>query len=90
MLTRTDGVWPTATSDDPLNITVEYEYGPAIPDGMTARQGMLLAQHWLVASRVPASAESFTDALGSYGFDQTRLPYETYQWLKQHKSVFFA
>jgi hypothetical protein len=53
------------------------------------RIAMMIARHQMVSSRVPAGAASFTDAVGSYSFDETRLPYEAYHWIKQHSSGAF-
>jgi hypothetical protein len=91
LLHRTDSVWPSATVDDPLNCVVEYEYGQPYPVDGADRVAMLIAKHWLVSSRVPDVASSFNDALGTYTFDESRLPWEAYSWLRNHKlSGFFA
>lgn len=86
LLQRTDDAWTQATSDDPLNVTVEYEYGQPFPVDGADRVGMIIARHWLVSSRVPDTASSWTDQLGSsYSFDESRLPWEAYSWLRNHK-----
>jgi hypothetical protein len=71
-------------------VTVEYEYGQPYPADGADRVGMMLASHWLGSSRIPSSAASYTDALGSYTFDETRLPFEVYQWMKARRTVVFA
>ena len=91
ILQRTDAAWTQAQSDSPLNVTIEYEYGQPYPVDAADRIGMLIARHWLVGSRIPSHASSFNDALGTYGFDETRLPLEAWQWLKDHRiQGFFA
>lgn len=87
VLYRKDNTWTSCTSDDPLNVTVEYEYGLPHPVENVSRVAMLLARHWLVASRVPNNAMAYTDALGSYQFDETRLPFEAWSWVKAHRGL---
>lgn len=90
-LALTTGVWASSTTADPFNVVVEYEYGLPYPDGAADRIAMMIAQQWLTSSRIPSSAASFTDPLGSYTFDETRLPFEAYQWIKAHRTpVFFG
>lgn len=89
LITRTDNTWTKPTTTDPRNIVIEYEYGQPYPVDGVDRVAMMIARHQLVASRVPTSAQSFTDAAGSYTFDETRLPYEAYHWIKQHKAGAF-
>lgn len=90
-LVRTDAAWTAPSITNPYNVTLEYEYGlPYSVDGVD-RIAMLIARHWLVASRIPGNAASFTDTLGSYTFDETKLPFEAYQWIKSHRAhAFFA
>lgn len=90
-LVRTDAAWTAPTITDPYNVTLEYEYGmPYLVDGVD-RIAMMIARHWLVSSRIPGNAASFTDTLGSYSFDETKLPYEAYHWIKAHRAhAFFA
>lgn len=81
-----DASWTKATSDDPYNITVEYEYGIPFPIEGADRIAQMIARQWLVSSRVPAHAESFSDPLGTFSFgDSSKLPFEAYQWIKGHK-----
>ena len=89
-LVRTDAGWTRATSTDLWNCTVEYEYGQPYPVEGVDRIAMMIARQWLVASRIPSSASTYTDSLGSYSFDETRLPFEAYAWIKAHRSVVFA
>lgn len=92
VLERTDAAWAKATSDSPLNVTVEYEYGQPYPVDGADRIAMLIARQWLVSSRIPANNSSFNDALGTFTFaDESRLPFEAYSWLRNHKTGgFFA
>lgn len=89
LITRTDGTWTKPTSTNPRNVVVEYEYGQPYPVDGVDRIAMMIARHQLVASRVPGSAQSFTDAAGSYTFDETRLPYEAWHWIKAHQAGTF-
>ena len=90
-LALTDGVWTKSATSDPWNVAVDYEYGHPYPDGAVDRVAMLIAQQWLTSNRIPSNAASFTDPLGSYTFDETRLPFEAYQWIKAHRTpVFFG
>lgn len=90
-LALTDGTWTKATTGDPFNVVVEYEYGNPYPDGAVDRVAMLIAQQWITSSRIPSSAASFTDPLGSYTFDESRLPFEAYKWIQSHRTpVFFG
>lgn len=88
-ITRTDNTWTKPTSTNPRNVVIEYEYGQPYPTDGVDRVAMMMARQQLVASRVPTSAQSFTDAGGSYTFDETRLPYEAYHWIKRHKTGAF-
>jgi hypothetical protein len=82
-----DASWSKATATSPYNITVEYEYGLAYPVDEVDRIAMMIARHWLVSSRVPSHAESFSDPLGSYSFgDSSKLPFEAYQWIKSRRA----
>lgn len=90
-LNLTEGSWEKATNTNPWNVTVEYEYGQPYPTEGVDRIAMMIAQQWLTSNRIPSSASSFTDQLGSYTFDSTRLPFEAWQWIQAHKTaVFFA
>ena len=90
-LTRTGGTWTHPTATNPHNVVVEYEYGLPYPVDEVDRIAMMAARHQLVTSRVPANAQSFTDALGSYTFDETRLPFEAWKWINQHRvGAFFG
>jgi hypothetical protein len=84
-LTRTDQAWTSATQTDPYNVSIEYEYGVPFTVSGVDRIAMLIARHWLVASRIPGSASAYTDTLGSYTFDETRLPFEAWQWIKAQR-----
>jgi hypothetical protein len=91
LLTRTDAAWTRPTSDDPYNVVVEYEYGQPYPVDRVDEIAMMIARQWLVPSRIPGSAQSFADSSGSYSFDETRLPWEAYDWIKRQKAgAFFA
>jgi hypothetical protein len=85
LLTLTDSVFPR--SETPL--VLEYEYGLGYPVGIASRVGMLLAKQWLVSSRIPSGADTFTDPLGSYGMNDSRLPFEAYNWLRQKSLAYF-
>lgn len=85
VLQRTDAAWTAATTDSPFNVTIEYEYGQPYPVDGADRIAMMLAKHWLVTTRIPDTATAFNDALGSFSFDETRLPYEVFTWLRNHK-----
>lgn len=86
LLERTDASWTQATSSDPRNVTVEYEYGQPFPVDGADRIAMILARHWLVTTRIPDSAGSYNDALGNFVFEPGRLPWEAWTWLKNHKT----
>lgn len=91
LLQRTDEAWTAASSESPLNVTVEYEYGQPYPVDGADRIAMMIARHWLVSTRIPPSASAFNDALGTFSFDESRLPWEAFSWLKNHKiQGFFA
>lgn len=90
-LVRSGDVWTRGTTTDPVNVVVEYEYGQPYPVDGVDRVAMLIARQQLVASRVPSNAQSFTDALGTYTFDESRLPYEAWHWIRAHQAgVFFG
>lgn len=84
-LTRTDASWTKATNTNPLNVTVEYEYGLPYPVDRVDEVAMMIARQWLVSSRVPSGASSFTDPVGTYEFNDSRLPYEAWTWIKSRR-----
>lgn len=90
-LRRTDEAWTKTTSDDPFNVTVEYEYGLPYPVDGADRIGMMLARHMLVSTRIPDSAASYSNELANFTFSSSRLPYEAWKWIQDHKTGgFFA
>jgi hypothetical protein len=89
LITRSDNTWTRPTRTNPRNVVIEYEYGQPYPVDGVDRIAMMIARHQLASSRVPASAQSFTDSVGSYTFDETRIPYEAYHWLKAHQAGAF-
>jgi hypothetical protein len=85
-LLKTEGHWEASSQSDPLNVAIQYVYGlPYSLDGVD-RIAMMLARHFLVASRQPANAVSYNDALGTYQFDQTRIPREVWDWIRAHRA----
>jgi hypothetical protein len=89
LITRGDNTWTKPTRTNPRNVVIEYEYGQPYPVDGVDRVAMMMARQQLAASRIPGAAQSFTDALGSYTFDETRLPFEAYHWIKSHQSAAF-
>ena len=84
-LVRSDATWTKPTSTTPLNTTVEYVYGLPVPVDGVDRVAMMIAAHQLKASRIPDNASSFSDPLGTYQFDSTRLPFEAWKWIQAHR-----
>jgi hypothetical protein len=89
LITRGDNTWTKPTRTNPRNVVIEYEYGQPYPVDGVDRVAMMMARQQLAASRIPGAAQSFTDALGSDTFDETRLPFEAYHWIKSHQSAAF-
>lgn len=89
VVTRTDNTWTKPTLTNPNNVVIEFEYGQPYPVDGVDRIAMLMARQQLVATRIPSSAQSFSDPAGSYTFDESRLPYEAYHWIKRHKAGAF-
>jgi len=90
-LLHTTSTWSAPTATDPLNVTVEYEYGRQdAPDGVN-RVGLLLLRDRLVPSAIPDAAISFQDEGGAYQMVReggpmrniTRIP-EVNAWLTAH------
>jgi len=88
-LIRTDGVWTAATTADPMNVTVEWEYGVTPHDGVD-RVGMLLAADRLRVTAISDRASSFTDETGTLRFATpgrggavSSIP-EVNEWVRAH------
>jgi len=68
-LTRTDGVWSSATVSSPVNVVVEYEHGHETVPGDIKRAALVLLRTHLVKDQVGAGlsdrAVSLTDEVGT-------------------------
>ena len=87
---RTDADWPSATSSNPRNIVIEYEYGLSGPQDGSERVLMALVAADLVPSLVSDRAMSMSTEFGieryvtaGFGNAVTSLP-EVNAWVLQH------
>ena len=84
--------WSSATTNDPLNVTVEYTYGhPYLVDSVD-RIAMLLAADRLRETALSSRATTWSDELGTYRFETpgragnvSTIP-EVNEWVKAHRS----
>lgn len=82
---RTDGLWTPATSADPFNVVIEYEYGDH-PVSIEAREKALeFLLHNAVPSDLAGSALSWSNEDGSFSRDTSGWAYPTavYEFLKR-------
>ena len=85
-LLKTDGYWTRWSQGDPFNVTVEYEYGLPYPIDGVDRIAMKIARNQLVANRIPGNAVGYSNDLGSFQFDPSRLDREAWEWIKSHRA----
>jgi hypothetical protein len=86
MLRRINGSWTSATSTDPLNIVIEYEYGM---ENYEAREnGLRLLAANAIPSDVSSRATSFSDEDGT--FRLTTLPVQVEEFLRSYSGRTFV
>lgn len=91
LISRTSGVFSSATSSSPLNVVVEWEYGLPFPVDGADRVGMALLVDRLVPSAYPERAISWDSEFGTVRMvteggpmmNRTRIPHVN-QWLRDH------
>jgi hypothetical protein len=90
-LYHTTRSWSTPTGSDPLNVTVEYEYGaPSLVDGVD-RIALILIRNRLVKTAIDDRTISLAGEFGTQRFvteggpmnNPTRWP-EANQWISEH------
>lgn len=94
---RTDGFFKKPTSEYPLPVVVEYEYGWDYIRNGVDRIGLKLLLERLVASNIPDRATSFNDSMGNIALvteggrfkNPTRLP-EVNQWIDENSEKVFG
>lgn len=94
---RTDGHFSEATSEYPLPIVVEYEYGWDYIRNGVDRIGLKLLLDRIISTNIPDRATSFNDELGNIslvtqggGFkNPTRIP-EVNQWIDENSEKVFG
>lgn len=94
---RTDGHFSEATSEYPLPIVVEYEYGWDYIRNGVDRIGLKLLLDRIISTNIPNRATSFNDELGNIslvtqggGFkNPTRIP-EVNQWIDENSEKVFG
>lgn len=90
-LVRTDAAWTKATRSDPLNVVVEYVYGPPYAVDGVDRIALSLLVDRLVPSPFPDRTLSATTEFGTVRYVQpggpqnnvSRLP-EVNEWVRAH------
>lgn len=85
-LILTAGTWSYPSSTDPLNVTVEYEYGIDPPDSEAHEMALEMVVSLLVPSDVSHYAESFTNPTGTSSFVREGswvYPNRVHEWLKR-------
>lgn len=86
---RTIGTWSRGTSSDPLNVVVEYEYGPDPVPLEANENGLRMALANLVPSDISGYAQTYASEDGtiSFGPNAFAWPTRVFEWLKYHKPV---
>lgn len=84
--------WTSASTNDPLNVTVEYTYGHPYQVDSVDRIAMLLAADRLRETALSSRATTWSDELGTYRFETpgragnvSTIP-EVNEWVKAHRS----
>ena len=80
------GSFTAGSTSDPLNVVVEYEYGPNPVPAEANEHAIVMAVTNLVASDVSAFAQSFTGQDGTVSFELA-YPAKVYEWLKWVRPV---
>ena len=94
---RTDGFFPEPTSEFPLPVIIEYEYGYNYIFNGVDRIGLKLLLDRVISTNIPDRATSFNDELGNIslvtqggGFkNPTRIP-EVNQWIDENSVKVFG
>tara|TARA_S200002703_G_scaffold130794_1_gene118131 strand:- start:224 stop:1114 length:891 start_codon:yes stop_codon:yes gene_type:complete len=94
---RTDGFFPEPTSEFPMPVIIEYEYGWDFIKNGVDRIALKLLLDRLISTNIPDRATSFNDELGNIslvtqggGFkNPTRLP-EVNQWIEENSEKVFG
>ena len=94
---RTDGHFSAGTSEFPLPVVVEYEYGWDYIRNGVDRIALKLLLDRIIATNIPDRATSFNDELGNIslvtqggGFkNPTRIP-EVNQWIEENSEKVFG
>ena len=94
---RTDGTFAEPTSEFPLPVVVEYEYGWDYIRNGVDRIALKLLQDRIISSNIPDRATSFNDEIGNIslvtqggGFkNPTRIP-EVNQWIEENSEKVFG
>lgn len=85
-LVRTDGTWDWATTTDPFNVIVEYEYGdnPVLEEASLAGLRMLLAN--AIATDIPQGVVSWSNEDGSFQRDASgwAYPVKVHEFLSRY------
>ena len=94
---RTDGFFPEPTSEYPMPVIIEYEYGWDYIKNGVDRIALKLLLDRMISTNIPDRATSFNDELGNIslvtqggGFkNPTRLP-EVNQWIEENSEKVFG
>ena len=94
---RTDGTFPEPTSEYPLPVIVEYEYGWDYLRNGVDRIALKLLQDRIISSNIPDRATSFNDEVGNISLvtqggnlkNPTRIP-EVNQWIEENSEKVFG